>query len=364
MNNSQRLYSIDALRGCDMLLITGFSGLVCAICAFFPDSAVMCWIEGQMHHAQWHGFTMHDTIFPLFLFIAGITFPFSYSGQVSRGMSRKDIYLKIIKRAVVLVCLGMVYNGLFQLHDIRVCSVLGRIGLAWAVAAVLFMNMNTLWLSVTGAVILVGYWLMLWLIPDAADPFSFEGNLVGVIDTAITPGHLHQGTFDPEGLLSTLPAVVTAILGMLTGRFVRLPEEKVSGGRKSLYMFIAACVLCLIAILWNPLFPVNKKLWTSSFVCAAAAYSLFFFSLFYYIIDVRGCRKWTLPFRVIGMNSITIYMATAIIPFWSIAGFFVGGAAGMLDGTPWNPLIMNCGVLIVEWLMLYFLYKKNVFLKV
>ncbi len=364
MANSQRLYSVDTLRGCDMLLITGLQGIIIALCAFFPDSAVMGWLSGQMHHAEWDGFKVYDTIFPLFLFIAGITFPFSFSAQTARGMSRGAIYMKIFRRALFLILLGMIYNGAFRLHDVRVCSVLGRIGLAWALAAVLYMNMKTVWLVVASVVILVGYWLILWLIPDVADPFSFEHNLVGVIDTAITPGRLHRGTFDPEGLLSTLPAIVTALLGMLTGKFIRLPQEKVSGGKKSLYMFLASLALCMTAIVWNPLFPVNKALWTSSFVCAAASYSLFWFSIFYYLIDVRGWRKWTFPFRVIGMNSITIYMATAIIPFWKIAEFFLGGAAGFFEGTPWYSLIMYAGVLAVEWLMLYFLYKKNVFLKV
>lgn len=360
----RRLYSIDALRGCDMLLITGLGGLISGICALSPDSAVMSFFSEQMHHAAWDGFTIHDTIFPLFLFIAGITFPFSLDSQMNRGMTRSRIYIKTIKRAIILFLLGLVYNGIFQGGDIRFCSVLGRIGIAWAIAAILYMNLRTLSLALLSVAILIGYWLMMWLIPDSPTPFTFEDNLVGVIDRAILPGRLCYGTFDPEGLLSTLPAVVTALLGMFTGKFIRLPEEKISGNRKVLWMFIAAAVLTGIALLWNNIFPVNKKLWTSSFVCAAGAYSLFFFALFYYIIDVRGAKKWTFPFRVIGMNSITIYLASAIIPFWEITKFFLGGVVSTVEGTPWEEIIMCSGLLAVEWLFLYFLYQKNTFLKV
>ena len=362
-NQKDRLLSLDALRGFDMLFIMGFAGWIVAFCNLFPSSGVMTWLSSQMAHVQWDGLTHHDTIFPLFLFIAGISFPFSIAKQRAAGKTEKRILVKIITRGLVLVFLGLVYNGFFKLEfeTLRCASVLARIGLAWMFAALLFMKFKPKVLAAIAVVILVGYWLLMWLVPGGQDPYSFENNLVGVIDRVLLPGRLNH--FDPEGLLSTLPAIVTAMLGMFTGQFIRLSGDKISENRKTLYMVAAACALLIIGLLWNLVFPINKKLWSSSFVCVVAAYSLFMFALFYYIIDVKGYRRWTLFFRVIGMNSITIYLAQQIIGFRQISRFFIGGLAGKFPEI-WANLINATGYIIVCWLFLYFLYKKNIFLKV
>ena len=362
-----RLFSLDALRGFDMLFIMGFAGWVVAFCNLFPSSEVMTWFASQMRHVEWDGLTHHDTIFPLFLFVAGISFPFSMAKQRAAGKSEKRIIVKIISRGLVLVLLGLVYNGFFKLEfeTLRCASVLARIGLAWMFAALLFMKFKPKVLAVVAVVILVGYWLMMWLIPGGTDPYSFENNLVGTIDRVLLPGRLIYGDnyFDPEGLLSTLPAIVTAMLGMFTGQFIRISSERISGNRKTLYMVGAACVLLIVGMLWNLVFPINKKLWSSSFVCVVAAYSLFLFALFYYVVDVKGYRRWTLFFRVIGMNSITIYLAQQIIGFRQISRFFIGGIAGKFPEIVAN-LVNATGYIIVCWLFLYFLYRKKIFLKV
>lgn len=367
---SQRLMSLDALRGFDMLFIMGFSGLVMALCSLFPGGTD-CWLYATMEHAEWNGLTHHDTIFPLFLFLAGMSFPFSYSKQTASGASRSRIYLKIFKRALTLICLGIVYNGFFKLNfeNLRICSVLGRIGLAWMFAAILYMNLKPLTRGLVCAALLIGYWLLICLVPapdvPGADPLTMQGNLVGYIDRLITPGRLiyDGGRFDPEGLLSTIPAIATAMLGIFTGEFVRISEDRISGSRKTACMFGAAAVMLGLGLLWSLVFPINKMLWSSSFVLVVGAYSLAMFSLFYYIIDVRKWQKWTLFFRVIGLNSITIYMAQSIISFSSINRFFLGGLAGMLPEN-WADLVLRTGYVAVCWLFLYFLYKKNVFLKV
>ena len=150
---------------------------------------------------------------------------------------------------------------------------------------------------------------------------------------------------------------------MFTGKFIRVSNDRISGNRKTLYMVAAAVALLLTGLLWSYVFPVNKKLWSSSFVCVVAAYSLFLLALFYYIIDVKGYRRWTFFFRVVGMNSITIYLAQDIISFRQIARFFFGGIAGMFP-QEWGNLILVTGYIAICWLFLYFLYKKNIFLKV
>lgn len=367
--NNQRLMSIDALRGFDMLFIMGFSGLVVAICSLFPGGAD-CWLAKTMSHVEWNGLAHHDTIFPLFLFLAGMSFPFSYAKQVSLGTPKSKIYMKIIKRAAILFLFGLIYNNLlkFDFEKLRVCSVLGRIGIAWMFAAILYINFNAKTRAAIASAILIGYWLLVRFVsaPDfpGADPLSLEGNIVGYVDRMVTPGILYvRNIFDPEGLLSTVPAIVTAMLGIFTGEFVRLPEEKISGKKKTLYMLGAALGLLAIGLLWSLNFPINKNLWTSSFVLVVGAYSVGMFALFYYIIDVRKWQKWTTFFTVIGMNSITIYMAQRIINFGNANRFLFEGLAGLLP-EQWGVVVMKAGYVAVCWVFLYFLYKKKIFLKV
>lgn len=353
-----------------MLFIMGFSSWVVSICSLFPQGSES-WLARTMEHAQWHGLTHHDTIFPLFLFIAGISWPYSYASQLGKGASQKQIYLKIARRALTLIGLGILYNGFFDLDfaQLRICSVLGRIGAAWAIAALLFIHFRPKTRLFISAGILIGYWLLLYFVPAPdvahASPYTIEGNLVGYIDRCITPGQLYfDGVrFDPEGLLSTLPAVVTAMLGMFTGEFVRHSDPKIDGRRKAGYMGVAALGLLLVGGAWSILFPLNKMLWTSSFVLVVGSYSLALFALFYYVIDVKKCQKWTLFFRVIGLNSITIYMAQKIIDFDSANEFFFNGLASLLP-EPWAEVLLNTGYVAICWLFLYFLYKKQIFLKV
>ena len=364
-----RLLSLDTFRGFDMMFIMGFAALVKAVCLLFPGGEGS-WLFQQMTHCTWDGLRQHDTIFPTFLFIAGISFPFSYASQLARGATKGQVYAKIFRRALILVLLGLVYNGLFELKfpTLRFPSVLARIGLAWMVAAILQINFKPRTRAVIAVVLLVGYWLLLKYIPapDApgADAFSREGNLVGYIDRMLMPNHLYQkGLFDPEGLLSLMPAVVTAMLGMFTGEFVRLGEDKVSGSRKTVCMLLAALVLLGVGLLWSRVFPINKALWSSTFVLVVGAYSLGLFAIFYYLIDVKGWKKWTKFFEVIGLNSIAIYMAQRILPFGSVNKFFFNGLAGLCP-EPVGKVILAVGYFALCWLFLWFLYRKKIFLKV
>lgn len=366
MKQSERLMSLDALRGFDMLFIMGFASLVVAVCGLWHSAAADA-VAASMSHVAWDGFAHHDTIFPLFLFIAGVSFPYSVAKQRAGGMSEGRIYAKIVRRGLTLVVLGVVYNGLFKLdfENLRIASVLGRIGLAWSIAAVLYLNFGVKTRAAIAVAVLVGYGALSALVaaPDAAGAgaLTFEGNLAGYIDRQFLPGKLIYGTFDPEGLLSTVPAVVTAMLGMFTGEFVK--RGGMPGGRKTLWMAAAAAILLAAGLAFSGVLPVNKKLWSSTFVCVVGAYSLGMFALFYYLIDVRGWRRWTLFFRVVGLNSITIYLAQRIVGFGRISDFFLGGIASKCPEAV-AAVISSAGYVAVCWLFLYFLYRKNVFLKV
>lgn len=366
---NQRLMSLDALRGFDMLFIMGFSGLIANLCALAPGS-VTNEIALQMGHVDWDGLAHHDTIFPLFLFLAGVSFPFSLEKQRNNGATSREIHWKILRRLCMLVLFGLIYNGLFQLNfaELRCASVLARIGIAWAVAAVLFVHMGLRARIAISLVILIGYGLLSKFVaaPDmpGSDPLSIDGCLVGYVDRLLLPGRLldNNGCFDPEGLLSALPAVVTAMLGMFVGELIQIPNHKLSGTRKACWMLVGAIFLALIAWAFSEILPINKKLWSSTFVCAVGAYSLALMALFYYVIDVRGWQKWAFPFRIIGMNSITIYMAQRIVNFGGVSAFFLGGVANLCP-EQWRGVILSAGFVLCGWLFLYFLYRQKIFLK-
>ena len=365
---NKRLLSIDTLRGLDMLFIMGLGQLIIRICALFPGGENF-WLATQMHHVDWNGLAIQDMIFPLFLFIAGLSFPFSYAKQVEKGRTSWQIHKKIFIRCLLLILLGIVYNGFFRLEfPQRYASVLGRIGLAWMCAALLFIHCKPVTRIIIAAVTLVGFGLLITYVgaPDApagAGPLTQDGCLHGWVDRLLMPGRLHRGNFDPEGLLGVIPATVTAMLGMFTGEFIRLPEEKVSGAKKTLWMLGAAAVLLVAGLLWSKVLPLNKKLWTSTFVLVVGAISIALYAVMYYVVEVKGLQKWTFPFRVIGLNSITIYLLQQIVPFQTISNYFFGGAANLLPEA-WGAVLLSAGYVVICWLVLYFLYKKKVFLKI
>ncbi len=367
MNKSARLESLDALRGFDMLFITGLTYLISSICHLFPGGDTF-WLEAQMHHASWDGFTLYDTIFPLFIFIAGVSFPYSYAKQLGIGRTKGQIYTKVIIRAGILVILGMVYNGFLQFDpdSHRFFSVLGRIGVSGMLASVIYMNVKTRGRIIIALSILVVYWAASYIVaPDApagTDPHSLEGSIAAYIDRTLFPGLIYkEGVYDPEGLLSTFPAVVTAMLGNFAGEFIK--ASKMSGNRKALYMVAAAVVLTTAGLIWSIWLPVNKKLWSSSFTLVAGGYSTAMLALFYWIIDVKGLRKWAFPLKVVGMNSIAVFMLPKIFDLEYTAGFFCGWVMRIV-GEGWDQVVLWTAYLLLNWLILYLMYRKEVFVKV
>ena len=365
----KRLESLDALRGFDMFFIMGGAGLLAALAKWFPGSFTEA-LAQQMDHVEWNGLVHHDTIFPLFLFIAGISFPFSLAKQRAQHKSESSIHWKVIRRGLTLFVLGLLYNGLLTHLDfahIRIPSVLARIGFAWMFAALIFMHSRWQWHIVITSVLLVGYWLVARFIPapDAAGAgiLTAEGSIIGYVDRLLLPGHIYTPAYDPEGILSTIPAIGTALLGMFTGEWVKSERAGLTPTKKVLGMVVAGIVLLGLGLLWNLDFPINKKLWTSSFVLVVGAYSVLMFALFYWIIDVRGHRRWAKFFTVIGLNSITIYLGQRFINFGYTSSRIFGG---LVEHLPENaqPFFTEAAYILVCWLFLYVLYRKKIFLKV
>jgi len=364
----KRLYSLDALRGFDMFWIMGGEAIFVGLASLTGWPILKLWAE-QLEHVPWHGFHFYDMIFPMFLFIAGISFPFSLAKRISMNDSRKSIYKHVITRGLLLVLIGIVYNNgvNFDFAHLRYGSVLGRIGLAWMFASLIFMNTKLNMRIVWFCCLLLGYWALLILFPahdlGSTDIFSREGNLTSHIDRLLMPGRLYLGNHDPEGLLGVIPAIGTALLGMFTGEFLLSKYLSDNPYRKVLYLFLAAIILMVIGRIWNLAFPINKNLWTSSFVCFVGGLSLLLFSVFYLIIDVLEYKKWAFFFVVIGLNPITIYLTGRIVNFRSAEKFFFGGFESIMPAT-WSPLIEGIGITAIGWVFLYILYKKKIFLKI
>ena len=379
MDTTGRLESLDALRGFDMLFIMGFATFVVKVCTAL-GLAPNCWLVRQMQHPDWLGLTHHDTIFPLFIFIAGAAFPFSCAKQRERGASTAQILWKIFRRLVVLVVLGMVYERFFSAaaRPFRFGSVLARIGIAGAAASVLYVFCRARTRAVIAVAILLGYWALTVFVgaPDhpGASHFTPEGNIAVYVDrTFLAPwSRLSPGTaalpFDNQGLLSTVAAVVTALLGVFAGEYVRGTRGRVSGDRQTVVLLATAGALAVAgcAIAWGfgrYAFPFSKVLWSPSFTLVVGAYSVAAFAAFYWLIDVRRIWKHTLFFRVIGLNAITIYLAQPLFGLSSLNTALFGRMAGWFPSA-WAAVFLGTTYMLVCWSLLYVLYRKQVFLKV
>ena len=360
---SERIVSIDALRGFDMFWIIGGGAVLSSLFEVWKHPATET-IHEQLRHVEWQGFNFEDLIFPLFLFIMGAVLPFSISRRRERGQSLPMIYGHILKRSFVLILLGLIYNNLlnFEWAEMRWPGVLQRIGLCYFYAA--FIVLHTKWRTqaIFIAAVLVLYWLASTLIPVpgfGANVMTPEGCLSSYIDQQLIPGELYYGYGDNEGLISTLPAICTVLMGSLAGYWLRCERP---GSRKAAGLAVAGLVSVVVGYLWGFVFPIIKIIWTSSYTLFSGGLCLMLLALFYWIIDVKGYRKWTLFFVVIGVNPITIYFLQRFVDFVGIAEFFVSGLVAHVG--LFAPLILPLGVLAIKWLLLWFLYRHKIFFKV
>jgi predicted acyltransferase len=396
-SKSSRLWSLDALRGFDMFWIVSGEGIFHGIANgimtkyqlnrntdnwqigitdqlnFFERLAVG--ISNQLHHSVWDGFTFYDLIFPLFIFIAGVSMPYSFGRQIEMAnanavLARKSIFRSLVRRTILLILLGMVVNGALQFQgyeNTRFASVLGRIAVSCFLGAVIFLNFSLRAQIYWFAGLLLTYWAAMMLIPVpgfGAGNLSPEGNLAAYIDRALLPGKLHGNVFDPEGLLTNIPAAGTALLGIFSGQFLRNELPGWSMPKKCLAMATSGLFLLATGWLWGMLFPVNKALWTSSFVLVTGGWSLLLLAAFYGVTDILQFKKWSLPFVWIGMNSILIYIAAhGAVNFEATAQFVFGGIISRIPGI-WQEAFTWIAIALLQFSGLYVLFKNKLFLKV
>jgi predicted acyltransferase len=362
---SNRLLSLDALRGFDMFWITGGRELILTL-KDYTNWSWLIFISPQFDHVEWNGFHFFDLIFPLFLFLSGVAIPYSITRQLEKGIPKKKIFIKISQRVLLLIVFGVIYNGLGDWHfsHIRFASVLAQIGIAYYFAAIIFLNTNWKKQVIWIIGILLGYWGLQSLVPVpgyGAGVLTSEGSINAFFDRLFMPGQLYLTVSDPEGWLVKIPATATALIGVLTGTFIK--NKNIKETKKVLYLFASAILLLAISLLWNIVLPINKNLWTSSFVFHTAGWSVLLLTIFYLIIDVVKFVKWSFFFVVIGMNSITIYLASVLVDYNRSVERVFGGFIKFFD-SGFQPVLTVCFVILIQWLCFYFLYRKKIFLKV
>jgi predicted acyltransferase len=361
----KRVASIDALRGFDMFWIAGGESIIHAIYKVWPGAFTGA-LNSQFEHVAWAGFRFYDLIFPLFLFVVGLVLPFSLTRRMEEGASRPQLYRHLFQRFLTLFLFGLIYGNLldFDIHTLRIPGVLQRIAICYLIAGLVVMVTGIRGQVVVAGSILIAYWLIMKLVPVpgvGAGVITPEGNLSGYLDRLIIPLRFCCYNFgDNEGLLSTLPAISTCLLGVLAGHWLRsakfTPTRKVQG-------LVAAGVASLfVAWVWSFNFPIVKNIWTSTFVLWAGGWSLLLLALFYWIIDVQGYQRWSFFFKVIGMNAITIYLVDRFFHFSVITNVFMHGLYPVFGA--YRPVVESACVVFTAWLFLYFLYRQKIFLRV
>lgn len=302
-----RLTSLDAFRGATI------AGMI-----LVNNPGSWSHVYAPLLHAEWHGWTPTDLIFPFFLFIVGVAMPISFGKRLARGDSKRQLALHVVRRSAILFGLGL-FMALFPTFSdwgtLRIPGVLQRIGVVYLIAATLYLTLGARGRWSALAIILLGYWALMTLVAVpgfGAGDLSAEGNLGAYLDRLILGRqHLYRGdVWDPEGLFSTLPAVGTTLLGIFTGEWLTSDRE---GHAKVKGLLGASVVAVAIGLLWGLLFPINKKIWTSSYVVFCAGMAGLLLGAFYWMIELRGWKRWSRPFVIYGMNAIAVFVASGLL---------------------------------------------------
>jgi predicted acyltransferase len=311
-----RLTSLDVFRGITI------AGMILVNMASLAEPNVYA----PLLHAQWHGCTPTDLVFPFFLFIVGVAMAFSLSKYTEKNKPDVSVYWRILRRAAILFALGILLNGFwnkgvwtFDFSTLRIMGVLQRISLSYLFASLVVLNLPRRGQWILAGVLLVGYWLAMMYVPVpgyGAGVLTREGNFGAYVDRLIIPAaHLYKGDGfnnlgDPEGLFSTIPAVVSVLIGYFTGQWIRSKKDIRSETSMDFVLFGLSCLV--IGGIWDLAFPLNKKLWTSSYVIFTSGWSLLLLAASYELIEVRRIRRWSKPFEVMGLNAIAIFVASIL----------------------------------------------------
>lgn len=300
-----RLRSLDAFRG---LTVAGM--------LLVNNPGTWAQIYPPMRHAEWHGWTPTDLIFPFFLFIVGAALVFALERRRSLGATREALLKKVALRSLIIVGTGLLLAGFprYHLETLRLPGVLQRIGIVYGISATCWVVLTPLGTGVLATALLLLYWALMTLVPvPGFGPGVLEpiGNLAQFVDHALLRGHLWKPEWDPEGLLSTLPAIATCLLGALTGDWIRRRDPPSLVVVRALLLAGVAAVV--VGVGWGLLFPINKSLWTSSYVVFTAGAALLLLGVCYWLIEVRGTHRWAVPAYVLGANALTVFVGSGLL---------------------------------------------------
>jgi len=294
--------------------LDAFRGITIAGMILVNNPGSWSFVYPPLRHAEWHGWTPTDLIFPFFLFIVGVAIQYAIVPRLERGVPRRALVGKVVRRALILIGLGLFLAGFprFDLSEIRIPGVLQRIGVVYLCASLIAMRWGVRGQAVAAGVSLLGYWALLLLVPvpgGVAGDLSPGGNLGAWLDRLVFGSHLWRDAWDPEGLLSTLPAVATALGGTITGHFMRGKEPREFVG----WCFVAGWFAILGGLVWSWAFPINKNLWTSSYVLFTAGAALQFLGVCVWLVDIQGWRRWARPAIALGRNAIAVFVGSGLL---------------------------------------------------
>lgn len=380
-----------------MISLDVFRGATIAAMILVNDPGSWSHIYPPLEHAEWNGWTPTDLIFPFFLFIVGVSMTLSFSSRIARGLSPGALRIHVVRRSALIFILGLFLNGFpgFDFSSIRIMGVLQRIALCYLVAGLLYLatfhrepsreraesvRANIPVTAAVAVALLVGYWALVMFVPVpgyGAGHLGKDDNLGAYIDRTLMGGHLwaESVTWDPEGFLSTLPAIASLLIGILAGEWLRSDRAE---GRKVAGLAVAGLVLLVAGRLLHPYFPINKNLWTSSFALFTAGFAMFLLAVCYWMVDVRVWRAGTTPFLVFGMNAILAYTLAALVSEVSTDFEFSGSAGHEITLHGWlyerffvphfSPvnasLVFAIFFVVVIFALLWPFYRRKLFLRV
>jgi predicted acyltransferase len=366
-----RLVSLDVFRG---ITIAGMT--------LVNNPGTWSAIYWPLEHAEWNGWTPTDLVFPFFLFIVGVSITLSLGRRLEQGAPKGPLFTKAFKRALIIFGIGFFLNLFPQFHfaTVRIPGVLQRIAVCYLITALIFLSTKVRTQAIIAVALLLIYWIMMTNIAapgyEAGD-LTKEGSLASYVDRLVFGPHVWRQAkvYDPEGILSTIPAISTTLFGVLTGHWLRAERSQFE---KAAGLFFAGAVCVMIGWSWNPFFPINKALWTSSYVVFTAGLALQLLALCYWLVDIKGYRRWAWPFIVFGVNAIALFVGSGLmvdtmelikvptaiggstsLQGWIFRNLFLSWAS------PINASLAYAIAFILLWLFLmWLLYRKRIFIRV
>jgi predicted acyltransferase len=372
--------SPEGLRSERLLSLDVFRGLTIAAMILVNNPGTWSAVYAPLRHADWNGWTFTDLVFPFFLFIVGVAMTLSFARRIARGDSRAALFKQVVRRTLIIFALGLILNGFpyFAMSKIRIPGVLQRIALAYFFASLIYLTTKLRGQMIATGSLLAGYWILMITVPVPGfgrGILTPAGNLAAFIDHALLHGHIYRPTWDPEGILSTLPAIATVMFGIFTGHWLRATP---SPQRRTVGLLAGGAAAILIGEVMSVWFPINKNIWTSSYTVFTAGMAMLLFALCYWIVDVKGYRAWAKPFVVYGMNAIAVYVLSGLearaSTIWKVVQ--VNGKAVSIRAflynkffaplaSPTNASLMWALAYVLFWLaVMWLFYRRKIFVKI